>query len=50
MVCLTKKASSHPVVRAKKGLLMVDNPYPARTNIFLLPNLSDKEPDTILKA
>ena len=31
---LTKKAPNHPVVIAKKGLLMVDNPYPARTNIF----------------
>jgi len=47
---LTKKASSHPVVIAKKGLLIVDKPYPERTKIFLLPILSDKEPETILKA
>src|SRR5918994_7553805 len=34
----------------KRGLLIVDNPYPIITKIFLFLNLSDKDPDIILNT
>ncbi len=41
---LTIKASNQPVASIKKGLLIVDSPYPIKTNIFLFLTLSDNDP------
>jgi hypothetical protein len=49
-VALMTKASSQLVLVAKKGLITVDIPYPIRTNIFLFPSLSEREPENSLKA
>jgi hypothetical protein len=49
-ITLKTRINGQVFAKANKGFVIVENPYPIKTNIFLFLNLSERYPEKTLRS